>query len=184
MWKKMSAKGKIALWILTIVIIFLILLLLIYAIFGGFTASSRRSDIIRFTYGTGSRHDPSVEGSEKEYRPNGVAYANFSLLCAACGFSQSGDADEVRYIIEVDEGVYDTVTFFRDSRKVIVNGVHVTLSRPVRETESGVMVPCEFIARYMTGITVDAGEDFVKVVYEEGKIALLPSLKPIDPIEP
>ncbi|MBQ7364999.1 MAG: hypothetical protein IJW46_05325 [Clostridia bacterium] len=182
MWKRLSAKVRISLWFLTIVLWFGLLLLLVYGVFSAFTAQSRMDGTVQFTYGSGSRYDPSVEGSRRVYLPNGTAYANFTLLSQALQFSQSGTEEEIRYIIEIESGVYDTVTFYRNSRGAVVNGVHVTLASPVEFISDGVMVPCEFLTRYMTGVTVEVKEDAVRVIFDEGKVSLLPAFRQPDPI--
>ena len=184
MWKRLSQKARLAIWFITACVIFLALLLLMYGLFSLFTAQSREGEGVTFTYGIGSRRDSSVEGEKNVYMPNGVPYANFTLLSKAYPFSQSGDEDEIRYLIEVDDDVYDTVTFYYDSRKAVVNGMHITLSSPVKRCTSGVMVPCEFVENYMDGISLEITEEKIRVSYEEGKVSLKPSLHPISPIEP
>jgi len=183
MWKRLSPRARIALWLIVTLSIFLALLLSVWGIVSLFTAQSRERGTVTFTYGIGLRRDPSVEGERAVYMPNGVPYADFTLLSTAYPFSQSGNEEEIRYVIKTADGVYDTVTFFYDSRKATVNGMHVTLSSPVRQQGKKVLVPCEFITSYMDGITVTVTEEKIRVIYEEGRVSLRPSIDEIKPIE-
>ncbi len=183
MWKHLSARARIALWLIVTFAIFLMLLLSVLGIASLFTADSRERGMVTFTYGTGLRRDPSVQADRHIYMPQGVPYADFTYLSSACFFAQSGNEEEIRYVIKTGEEAYDTVTFFYDSRKAIVNGMHITLSSPVRLYGKSVLVPCEFIVSYMDGVTVTVTDEKIRVIYEEGKVSLRPSLNPIAPIE-
>ena len=182
MWQRLSLRTKAAVWLIVTFSVFLALLLSVVGIVSLFTAQSRERGTVTFTYGTGSRRDFSVEGAKSAYMPNGVPYADFSRLSTAYPFLTSGDEDEIRYLIEVDEGIYDTVTFYFDSRQAIVNGVHITLSAPVKRYESSVMVPCDFITTYMDGISVEITDEKIRLIYAAGMVSLKPSLHSIAPI--
>lgn len=182
--KTPTKKARLALWIMTVCGIVLLALAVIFLIFSAFTAQSRNGKSITFMYGVGSRRDASVEGKRSVYLQDGVTRCNFTLLAKAMRFSQSGDLDEIRYVIELGNDRFDTVTFYYNSRKAVVNGAHITLSAPVRLTENAVMVPCEFITQYMNGVTVELTDERIRVIYEEGGVSLKPSLHPITPIEP
>lgn len=183
MWKKLSPKGRLAVWIVSVFLIFILAFLLLFGVFRIFTAQSRDSGTVTFTYGVGARRDPSIEGERSVYFPNGTPYVNFSRLCDACGFSQSGDKDEIRFLISKGGERYDTVTFYYNSRKATVNGMHVTLSSRMFQSQNDVMIPCDFIELYMSGITVEATESRIRVIYEEGNVSLKPDFGPLDPIE-
>ena len=137
-----------------------------------------------FTYGTGLRSDRSVEKERGVLIPQGVPYADFTILANACFYSQSGDENEIRYVLKIDKDTYDTVTFYYDSRKAIVNGMHITLSAPVRRVGQSVLVPCEFIETYMNGVTVTVSAEKIRVIYDTKKLSLKPSISSIKPIEP
>ena len=184
MWKRLSSKSKLAVWVATACAFFLVLLLIIYGFFSIYTSQSVEKGTVTFTYGVGLRRDPSVEGSRGIYMPNGVPYANFTLIARAYPFYESGDENEIRYLIKVDDGVYDAVTFYFNSRKATVNGMHITLPAPVKRYNGGVMVPCDFIASYMDGISLEITEEKIRVIYEENGIFLKPAPRPITPIDP
>lgn len=183
MWRRLSPRARLALWLIVTLAIFLALLAAVLGIVSLFTLQSRERGTVSFTYGIGLRRDPSVEVEKHVYMPSGIAYADFTRLSAAYPFSQSGSEEEIRYVIRKSDGAYDTVTFFYDSRKAIVNGMHITLPSPVRRHGQSVLVPCEFISSYMSGITVTVTEEKIRVIYEEGKVSLRPSIDEITPIE-
>ena len=184
MWKRLSAKARISLWLITIGAIFLLLLFLVYGIFWIMTGDSDNTGTVTFTYGTGSRRDPSVEVLKETYCPDGIWYVSFSRLATSCGFSRSGDAHEIRYIVRTAEDCYDTVIFYSGSRKAVVNGIHVTLSEPVRFINGDTMVPCEFITEHVSGMSVEVTDEKIRVTFEEGHISFLPSVSTLQPIEP
>ena len=183
MWRRLSPRERIAVWLIVTLAIFLALLLSVVGVVSLFTAQSRESGSVTFTYGVGLRRDPSVSGDRVVYMPNGVPYADFTRLSAAYPFSKSGNESEIRYVIQTADGAYDTVTFYYGSRKAIVNGTHITLSAPVRQNGTAVLVPCEFITSYMNGVTVTVTEGRIRVIYDEGKVSLKPSIDIISPVE-
>lgn len=183
MWKRLSPKARLMLWLIVTCALFLLFLLSAWGVVSLLTAGSRENGTVTFTYGTGSRRDPSVEGKESVYMPRGVAHADFTALSSGCFFACSGDEDGIRYVIQTKEKTYDTVSFFYDSRKAIVNGVHITLEAPVRRVGMRVLVPCTFIETCMEGITVTVSDDAIRVIYDEGGVSLNPSISSVDPPE-
>ena len=180
MQKRLSPRARLTLWMITACTIFLALLLLVLGIVSLFMVQSKGGKTVTFTCGTGSRRDPSYEQERGIYMPQGTAYADFTQLSVGCFYATSGTENEIRYVIKTSEGVYHTVTFFYDSRKAVVNGTHITLTAPVRRYGQSVLVPCEFITFYMEGVTATVTEESIRVIYEEGRVSLKPSLAPLD----
>lgn len=182
--KKLNRKGRFLVWIATVGVIFLATALLILGIFSLVVSPDSEDGTIFYKQGTGSRKDKTYEVSRALYCPDGVYYFNFASMAEACGFSTSGDENETRYIIEVGDGDYDTVTFYYGSREVTVNGSHIMLSAPVKKSGSKIMVPCEFISLCMKGVTVETTQNQITLKYDIGKISLKPDLDPMPPVTP
>lgn len=183
-WKSLSPRMRIIIWFAVTLLFFVILLSLIIGTVSLLTSASRENGTITFTCGVGLKRDPAVEVPRSVYCPGGIPYADFTRLASACFSSQSGDEEEIRYIIKGTNGSYDTVTFFYDSRKAIVNGADITLSHPVKRYGSSVLVPCDFIEGYMSGITVTVTEARIRLIYSEGRVSFKPSLDAVTPIDP
>ena len=182
--KKLNRKGRFLVWIATVCLIFLALSLLILGIFSIIVSPDIDDGSILYQHGTGSRKDQSYEVSRALYCANGNYYINFTSMAEACGFSISGDENELRYIIKDKNDDYDTVTFYYGSREAIVNGTHIMLSSPVKKSGNTLLVPSEFVSLCMRGVTVETSEDKITLVYDIGKISLKPDLDPLPSITP
>ncbi len=182
--KKLNRKGRLLVWIATVGLIFLALSLAILGIFSLIVSPDTDDGKILYKHGTGSKKDRSYEVPRALYCPDGVYYINFSPMAEACDFSISGDENEIRYIIKVGKDDYDTVTFYYGSREATVNGTHLMLSAPVKKSGSDILVPAEFVSLCMRGVTVEAAEGKITLVYDIGKISLKPDLDPMPPITP
>jgi len=182
--KNLNRKGRLLVWVATVCLIFLALSLSILGIFSLIVSPDTDDGVVLYKHGTGSRKDRSYEVSRALYCPDGVYYINFASMAEACGFSISGDENEIRYIIEAGEDDYDTVTFYFGSREVTVNGTHLMLSAPVKKSGSLILVPAEFVSQCMRGVTVETEKDSITLVYDIGKISLKPDLDPMPPITP
>ena len=182
--KKLNKKGRLLVWLATVGLIFLALSLAILGIFSLIVSPDTDDGTILYKHGTGSRKDRSYEVSRELYYSDGVYYINFASMAEACGFSVSGDENEIRYIIDAGKGDYDTVTFYYGSREVTVNGMHLMLSAAVKKSGSTLLVPAEFVSMCMRGVMVETEENQITLVYDIGKISLKPDLDPMPPITP
>ena len=182
--KKLNRKGRFLVWIATVGLMFLLLSLAILGIFSLIVSPDTDDGTILYKHGTGSRKDQTYEVARALYCPDGVYYINFASMAEACGFSISGDENEIRYIIDAGDDDYDTVTFYYGSREATVNGTHFMLSAPVTKSGSTLLVPAEFVSLCMRGVTVETTHDKITLVYDIGKISLKPDLDPLPPITP
>ena len=182
--KKLNKKGKILVWTSTVCLAFLVILLSVIGVFSLIVSPDSEDGTIFYKHGTGSRKDPTYEVARALYCPKGVYYINFASMATACGFSTSGDENEIRFIIQVDDDDYDTVTFYYGSREVTVNGTHMMLSAPVKKSGSMLLVPAEFVSLCMKGVTVETTQNQITLVYNIGKISLKPDLDPMPPVKP
>ena len=180
---KLTRRVKLFLWLVTVVILFATILLSIYGVFSLIVMPGRDRGTIEYRHGVGNKRDPSADVPRSAFYPDGVAYVNFTSLADACDFSVSGDENEIRYLIETEKGVYDTVTFYYGSCEAIVNGTYQQLQTPVRKQGSWVLVPATFVSTYMKGITVEVTKEQIRVIYDIDEISLVPDIKPIPPIE-
>ncbi len=183
MWKKLSPKYRMLIFGATVALMLFVIILLFVGVFSFLTRDSKENGTLLFTYGVGTKRDLSIEVDAACYRPNGIPYVNFTRVSNACGFSQSGTEDEIRYIIETPDKTFDTVTFYFNSRKATVNGMHITLPSTVNYIDGTVMIPADFITLYMNGMTVEVTEARIRVIYEEGRIFLNSVLHPLSPIK-
>lgn len=163
---------------------FLLLSLSIYGIFSLTVAPDTDDGTILYKHGTGSRKDRTYEVSRALYCPDGVFYINFTSMAEACGFSVSGDENEIRYIIQAGKNDYDTVTFYYGSREATVNGTHIMLASPAKKSGSTVLVPAEFVSLCMRGVSVETTASKITLVYDVGKISLKPDLDPMPSVTP
>ena len=182
--KKLNRKGRFLVWVATVCLMFLAISLSILGIFSLTVSPDTDDGTILYKHGTGSRKDQTYEVARALYCPDGVYYINFASMAEACGFSTSGDENEIRYIIEVGNGDYDTVTFYYGSREATVNGTHLMLSAPVKKSGSMLLVPAEFVSLCMRGVTVETTASKITLLYDIGKISLKPDLDPRPPIKP
>ena len=184
MLKKLNKKGRFLVWIATVGVLFLVFSLSILGIFSLIVSPDTDDGTIIYKHGTGSRKDKSYEVSRSLYCPGGVYYVNFTSMATACGFSISGDENEIRYIIKAGKTDYDTVTFYYGSREITVNGTHLMLSAPVKKSGNTILVPAEFVSLCMRGVTVETTESQITLTYNIGKISLKPDLDPMPPVTP
>lgn len=182
--KKLNKKGRFLVWIATVGLLFLVFSLSVLGIFSLIVSPDTDDGTIIYKHGTGSRKDKSYEVSRSLYCPDGVYYINFTSMATACGFSISGDENEIRYIIKAGKTDYDTVTFYYGSREITVNGTHLMLSAPVKKSGDTILVPAEFVSLCMRGVTVETAESQITLIYNIGKISLKPDLDPMPPVTP
>ena len=93
-------------------------------------------------------------------------YVDFTALLNFCGFYESGDGEEFRYILPSDNSWF-TVT--DGSTRVNLNGSIIYMNAPAIYSEGKMYLPLDFIDRYIEGITVTISTKQVTVTDENGK---------------
>lgn len=88
-----------------------------------------------------------------------TVYVNFTILRTYCGFYESGDRQELRFILPAD-GSYFTVK--DGSTQVDINGNLIHMDAPAVVSEGQLWLPLAFIDHYVEGITVEHQVDIEK----------------------
>lgn len=128
---------------------------------------------------------------------NETVYVNFTVLRDYCGFYESGDRKEFRYILPSD-GSQFTVT--DRSAMVNMNGNIIYMDAPAIVTEGQLYLPLDFVDHYIEGISIEhqkrtekdeetgketvIEEEFIYIIRcnEKNEYSLL--LKPVSPCQP
>ena len=79
-------------------------------------------------------------------------YVNFTVLREFCGFYESGDRSEIRYILPAD-GSHFTVK--DQSACVNMNGNIIYMNAPAIVSDGQLYLPLEFIDEYIDGISIE-----------------------------
>ncbi len=93
-------------------------------------------------------------------------YVNFTLLLNYCGFYESGNGEEFRYILPSDESQF----IVKDgSTQVDINGNIIYMTAPAIYKDGNLYLPLSFIDKYIEGITVTVSTKKVKETNEDGE---------------
>lgn len=128
---------------------------------------------------------------------NETVYVNFTILRSYCGFYESGDQKEFRFILPSD-GSQFTVT--DQSAMVNMNGNIIYMDAPAIVSEGQLYLPLAFVDHYIDGISIEhqthtekdektgeeteIEEEFIYIIRcnEKNEYSLL--LKPTAPCQP
>lgn len=114
----------------------------------GFESTSLRK-LKSHSYKMGTFHDDET------------VYVNFTILREYCGFYESGDRKEFRYILPLD-GSHFTVK--DQSTRVDMNGNVIYMSAPAIVSNGQLYLPLRFVDEYIDGISI---EHQIKTVTDE-----------------
>ena len=117
-----------------------------------FLGYSKKTDHKNVAYQVGLVSD-TVRTSYDTLIREGVVYVCGNDIVSLCGFTVTGTDDEIKYI-SPDDG-NDTVTFFRDSNRAIVNKNEIRLQAPTYEKSGKLYIPMSFFTAYATGIVCE-----------------------------
>jgi len=97
----------------------------------------------------------STDGKNKKYDyadivRDGVYYVDFTAIAELCGLSLSGDSSLIIYSTKSGEQIRFTAL----SRKVLINGNHITASAEILSENERVWIPLDLVRDYFTGIEV------------------------------
>lgn len=116
--------------------------------------STKTANLKRVTYKVGE-----LDGTDE-------LYINFTMLLDYCGFYESGNGEEFRYILPSDGSQFIVTD---GSTRVDVNGNIIYMSSPAIYSDENLYLPLNFIDRYIDGITVTVSTKQVKVTDEDGE---------------
>jgi hypothetical protein len=124
-----------------------------------------------YTYRVGM-DSTKINGLKKYYYKVGELdgtkelYVNFTAMLDFCGFYESGDGEEFRYILPSDGSQFIVTD---GSTRVDINGNIIYMDAPAIYSEGKMYLPLTFIDRYIEGITVTVSTKQVKVTDEDGE---------------
>lgn len=81
-----------------------------------------------------------------------TVYVNFTILREYCGFYESGDRKEFRYILPID-GSHFTVK--DQSARVNMNGNIIYMNAPAIVSDGQLYLPLNFVDEYISGISIE-----------------------------
>ena len=93
-------------------------------------------------------------------------YVNFTLLLNYCGFYESGNGEEFRYILPSDNSQFIVTD---GSAQVDVNGNIIYMTSPAIYKDGNLYLPLSFIDKYIDGITVTVSTQKVRETNEDGE---------------
>ena len=117
-----------------------------------FFGYSKKTDHKNIAYQVGLASD-TVRVPYDNLIRDGVVYVCGNDIVTLCGFTVTGTEDEIKYI-SPDDG-NDTVTFFKDSNRAVVNKNEIRLQAPTYEINNKIYIPVSFFVSYATGIVCE-----------------------------
>jgi hypothetical protein len=121
----------------------------------------------QYTFKLGAENSTKFQSStykKSKVLIDGVLYINFTDLAEVCGFSVSGDFDQLRYYLRNEFDDYLTVNIGTTS--VIVSDQPVSLLRPSFLSDSGdLFLPSDFVNSYFDGIRIYSDESNESILY-------------------
>lgn len=150
-------RGRIILFIIAVVLLFALLCSIGWGVLFLSTRLHGFSFPDTYTYKVGL--DSTSKGRLKSHQykigslgDDHTPYINFTVLVGYCGFYESGDLKEYRYILPADGSQFIVTD---GSCRVDMNGNVIYMSAPAVVSEGALYLPLAFVDQYIDGISIE-----------------------------
>lgn len=149
--------GRIVLFVISAVLLFALLCGIGWGVLVLSTRLHGASFPDTYTYKVGLDSTSNARLKSHEYKigsfgDNQTPYINFTVLVGYCGFYESSDLKEYRYILPND-GSHFIVS--DGSCRVDINGNVIYMSAPAVVSDGQLYLPLAFVDRYIEGISIE-----------------------------